>query len=309
MQTRKNSQAGCRLSRIFDAVCVKFCPKDAILSCEDKFYFRVNRERGAEMEENAEITSVQEDVNSVENAPETQEANENTDTADTSDADTARRRQNFLGDLAEMFETALITVFIVLMIFTYLLHPVSVKGRSMNNTLYNGDRIVMNTVYGHLKYGDIVVVDNDMSYLVNPDGSVYEQDITGSSLKECIIKRVIAVGGQTIDIRSKGLNEDDIEEFEVSVDGKVLDEPYIFENIRSFGAAFNFPFTVPEGYYFVMGDNRNNSADSRNPHIGLIKQSQVLGVAIARYYPSDRFTILLGSKDKVPEEFTNADDE
>ena len=80
---------------------------------------------------------------------------------------------------------------------------------------------------------------------------------------------------------------------QVIVDGKVLDEPYIKVTVNSIGGAFNFPITVPEGYYFVMGDNRRGSADSRFPEVGLIKKEQIYGKAVLRYSPIKDFKILL----------------
>lgn len=165
---------------------------------------------------------------------------------------------NFLSDFVEVVESTCITIFVIIMIFTYILHPVNVVGTSMTNTLQDGDRIFMTTVYGSLSYGDIVVINNDMAYLLDSDNKIIEKNIDGSGLKECIIKRVIATGGQTVEVNS--------DTKEVIVDGKVLDEPYIKELTNS-GGVFDYPITVPEGYYFCMGDNRNGSSDSRNPDI------------------------------------------
>lgn len=189
----------------------------------------------------------------------------------------------FLGDVIEIVESTLITVFVIIMIFTYILHPVNVVGTSMTNTLQDGDRIFMTTVYSDLSYGDIVVINNDMAYLLDSDNGIIEKNIDGSSLKECIIKRIIATGGQTIEIVPV-TNE-------VIVDGKTLDEPYIRELTKNSGT-FDYPITVPEGYYFVMGDNRNGSSDSRNPDIGLIKKDQIYGKAILRYAPLSDFKYL-----------------
>ena len=169
------------------------------------------------------------------------------------------------------------------MLFTYILHPVNVVGTSMTNTLQDGDRIFMTTVYGELSYGDIVVINNDMAYLLDSDNKIIEKNIDNSGLKECIIKRVIATGGQTIEIIP--------ETSEVIIDGEVLDEPYIRELTRNSGV-FDYPITVPEGYYFCMGDNRNGSSDSRNPDIGLIKKDQIYGKAILRYAPLSDFRYL-----------------
>lgn len=191
--------------------------------------------------------------------------------------------KNTLADFIEIVESTLITVFVIIMIFTYILHPVNVVGTSMTNTLQDGDRIFMTTVYGDLSYGDIVVINNDMAYLLDSENKIIEKNIDGSGLKECIIKRVIATGGQTVEINPMTK--------EVIVDGKVLDEPYIRELTNS-GGTFDYPITVPEGYYFCMGDNRNGSSDSRNADIGLIKKSQIYGKATLRYAPISEFKYL-----------------
>lgn len=191
--------------------------------------------------------------------------------------------KNFLNDVIEIAESTFITVFVIIMIFTYILHPVNVVGTSMTNTLQDGDRIFMTTIYGDLSYGDIVVINNDMAYLLDGDNRIIEKNIDGSGLKECIIKRVIATGGQTVEIVP--------ETNEVIVDGKALDEPYIREMTRN-GGVFNYPITIPEGYYFCMGDNRNGSSDSRNQDIGLIKKDQIYGKAMLRYAPLSEFKYL-----------------
>lgn len=191
--------------------------------------------------------------------------------------------KNVLADVIEIAESTFITVFVIIMLFTYILHPVNVVGTSMTNTLQDGDRIFMTTIYGGLSYGDIVVINNDMAYLLDSDNKIIEKNIDGSGLKECIIKRVIATGGQTVEIIP--------ETNQVIVDGEVLDEPYIRELTRN-GGVFDYPITVPEGYYFCMGDNRNGSSDSRNSDIGLIKKEQIYGKAILRYAPLSEFKYL-----------------
>lgn len=195
-----------------------------------------------------------------------------------------KKEGNFINDVIEIVESTLLTVFVIIMIFTYLLHPVNVVGSSMNNTLFDGNKVFMTTVYTGPHYGDILVINNDMAYFLDENGKVIEKDITGSGLKECIIKRVIAEPGQTIDF--------DVDKEQVIVDGKVLDEPYIRQTVISDGGNFNFPITVPEGYYFVMGDNRRESADSRNGEVGLIKKEQIYGKAIVKYSPIKEFKFL-----------------
>lgn len=202
---------------------------------------------------------------------------------ETNPSETNKSGNKLLGDIVEIIESTLITVFVIVMIFTYILHPVNVVGTSMIDTLQDNDRIFMTTVYTDISYGDIVVIDNDMAYLLDENNNIIERNIDGSSLKECIIKRVIATGGQTVEIIP--------ETGDVIVDGKTLDEPYIKEKLRN-GGVFDYPITVPEGYFFVMGDNRNGSSDSRNPDIGLIKKDQIYGKAVVRYAPLSKFRYL-----------------
>ena len=98
---------------------------------------------------------------------------------------------------------------------------------------------------------------------------------------EPLIKRVIATQGETIDI--------DFETGEVKVDQKVLKEPYIKELISHTGEGEqDYPLTVPEGYIFVMGDNRNDSMDSRFEEVGLISTEDIFGEVLFRLSPIDR---------------------
>ena len=247
------------------------------------------------MEENMEKLSAEESA-TTENESTPVEINEAENTAD--EANETKKKGTFIKDAIELLESTLITVFIIVMIFTYILHPVNIDGRSMVPTLNknltaerekNGDndKVFMNTVFFDVKYGDILVIDNDKNYLLDENGEPYQpQEVM--PLGKCIIKRVIAVGGQTISI----------ENGQVTVDGKVLDEPYIAEDAytedeRAFGD--QYPITVPEGYYFVMGDNRNNSTDSRSRRVGLVKKDQIYGKAIVKYSPLNEFDILIGS--------------
>ena len=124
-----------------------------------------------------------------------------------------------------------------------------------------------------MKSGDIAVINDKKAYLVDGNGKVSEKD----GLDCRIIKRVIAVGGDTIDI--------DFEKGIVYVNGDALDEPYISEPTTRDEEAFSYPLTVPEGYCFVMGDNRNISKDSRHSDVGLVSTDEIEGKALLRVYP------------------------
>ncbi len=214
----------------------------------------------------------------------------------TSAVNTEEKKGSILSDLFEIAESTLIAVFVMMMIITYFLHPVNISGHSMVPTLNKEfdldkvqDKILMSMVYTDVNYGDIIVIDNDANYLLDDNGEVYVPDQKMSrTLNQCIIKRVIACGGQTIDITGN----------EVKVDGKVLDEPYILAgSTTSDLGAFTgqYPITIPDGYYFVMGDNRNGSTDSRDSVVGLISRKQIYGKAIIRYFPLKNFKFLFNS--------------
>ena len=148
-----------------------------------------------------------------------------------------------------------------LLILLLLFRIVIVDGPSMRNTLIDGDYLLLlsNTFYTQPQYGDIVVASKDDF----KDG-------------EPIIKRVIATEGQTVDI--------DFEAGIVYVDGVALVEEYT-RTPTNLAEGMAFPLTVGEGCLFVMGDNRNESKDSRNPEIGLIDTREILGKAIVLLFP------------------------
>lgn len=199
--------------------------------------------------------------------------------------------QAFFGDLMDIAETAVLTVFVFLMLFAFTMRPVTVDGSSMNPTLYDGDQLLILTPLHLSNTGDIVVIDDAESGLFADDEEkiVYRH----RGLEMVIVKRVIARAGQELDI--------DFERGIVTVDGTVLEEPYISALTTRNDGAFSYPLTVPDGYIFVMGDNRPASTDSRNPSVGLVPQEQILGTALFRYDRtealceswSDRFAFLL----------------
>ena len=153
---------------------------------------------------------------------------------------------------------------IIAIIFTFVFRLVGVDGLSMTNTLQDGDWL-LTVQKSEYEYGDIVVITQDTWF------------------NAPLIKRVIATGGQVIDI--------DEETETVTVDGKVLDEPYIREDFINDAGIHDYPYTVPEGYLFCMGDNRNGSTDSRFAEVGVIDEREILGKAVVRILPFGDFDI------------------
>jgi len=149
----------------------------------------------------------------------------------------------------------------VLLVFLLFLRVVVVSGPSMLDTLVDGDYLLLinGTFFDDYKYGDVVIVSKG-SYR---DG-------------EPIVKRVIATEGQMVDI--------DFATGVVKVDGVVLDEPYV-RTPTNLDEGVKFPLIVEPGHLFVMGDNRNDSKDSRSPEIGQVDCREVLGKAILLLLP------------------------
>lgn len=188
------------------------------------------------------------------------------------------QKSSFLSDVAEILETVFVSIFVVILLFAYVVRPVTVDGDSMRETLHDKDRLLMSDLLYTPEYGDIVIVNNTHSYLYDEDGNLVEGN--GLPQEKRLIKRIIATGGQEINI--------DFATGEVTVDGEVLDEPYIRELTANQEDGFaSYPVTVPEGYYFVMGDNRNNSTDSRSQFVGFVPRDVILGKAIFRISPDD----------------------
>ncbi len=182
-------------------------------------------------------------------------------------------------DFLDMVESVLISGFIVLLLFGFVLRPVKVDGSSMIPTLYDKDQLLMISLFYQPAYGDIIVVDGDYATLFADEAQTVTYEAEGTDIN--LIKRVIATEGQTINI--------DFNTGNISIDGKMLDQSFITLKPTRNDGAFTFPMTVPEGYCFVMGDNRNGSMDSRHPSVGLIAEEQVMGHVVLRYGREDEF--------------------
>ncbi len=176
------------------------------------------------------------------------------------DVAAAAEEKNLQTSLYEWIESAVFALVCVTLLFTFVFRIVGVSGRSMLNTLHNGDRlIVFNTGYTPAR-GDIVIVRRDD--------------------EEPIVKRVIGVAGDVVSI--------DEQTEKVYLNGEELDEPYLDCTTPTL-YGFTGPYTVPAGTIFVMGDNRPESHDSRAPDIGAVKLDHVMGKAVFRILPLSSF--------------------
>lgn len=158
---------------------------------------------------------------------------------------------------------ALVTAVVgVVLLFTFGVRLISVNGPSMQNTLYTGDELlVLNAMFCDFKAGDVVVIND------------YNAE---EPLDETLVKRIIAVGGQTVDV--------DPASGTVRVDGQELDEPYIKEPTYT-TAGTQFPLTLAEDEVFIMGDNRNHSSDSRDSRLGAVKEGYLQGKVLLLLVP------------------------
>ena len=186
-----------------------------------------------------------------------------------------KTKNRVAGSIYEWLDVVIASVIAVVVIFTFIFRIAAIDGDSMKNTLFDKERVIISDLFYTPRQGDMVVISR------NTDNSAVEKDS-----QKPIIKRVIATAGQTVNI--------DFTAGTVTVDGKLLQENYIREAThRQFD--IEFPVRVPENCIFVMGDNRNESLDSRSSQIGengMINTKYVLGHAVFRIYPFNRIGTL-----------------
>ena len=177
--------------------------------------------------------------------------------------------------LYEWAQALVCSVLAAVVVFAFGARVVGVSGGSMRETLQNGDLllVVNRALCGDFERGDVVIAAKDS----------FENG-------EPIVKRVIAVGGQIVDV--------DFDNGVVYVDGEALEEPYIRE-ATYLSEGTEFPFTVPEGCVFLMGDNRNGSRDSRAPELGAVDERCLIGRAVSLLLPGKTEDLNMREWDRV----------
>ncbi|EGC01877.1 signal peptidase I [Ruminococcus albus] len=176
----------------------------------------------------------------------------------------AKEPLDIKNEILEWFESFVFAMLIVQLVFIFIFRIVMVDGRSMNNTLSDGDRLIMTHVNYTPERDDVVVVDSDAA------GKI-------------LIKRVIGIEGDKIKIdytnnhvyvNGQQISNEHIKE--IMIDNGYFDRTYMTEN----GV---YEYEVPENCVFVMGDNRNDSKDSRS--IGYVPEESIMGKAVFRIFP------------------------
>ena len=180
-------------------------------------------------------------------------------------------------DAYEWLQILIVALVTIILVFTFVGRITPVVGESMLPTLHEGDVMLIRDIgYTDPQPGDIVVLTKEFDAARGP-----------------IVKRIIAVEGQTVDI--------DYQTGTVYVDGEALDEPYLNEPMEEPWYEDLTSVTVPEGSVFVMGDNRASSADSRyhqdDGDHGLVPIDNVVGVGLMRYWPLNRMSFLSSHHD------------
>lgn len=150
---------------------------------------------------------------------------------------------------------------------TFIGQRTTVSGSSMEPTLQNGDSLMVDKLsyrFGEPQRFDIIIFPPRLN-----EDTLY-------------IKRVIGLPGETVRIDDYG---------NIYIDGEILDEDFGLEIIRNPGQA-NMPIFLGEDEYFVLGDNRNNSSDSRVPQVGTVNKKEIVGKAFMRIFPFNKISIL-----------------
>ena len=169
-------------------------------------------------------------------------------------------KKRFFNVLKSTIFTLVVVAAVAVLVATLWMPVLQIYGTSMTPTLYEGD-IVLSVKGSDFENGDLIAF-----YLGN----------------KLLVKRCIAVPGQWVDIDEKG---------NVYVDEELIDEPYVEKKALG-DCDIDFPYQVPESRFFVLGDHRETSADSRNSTIGCVAEEQVVGKIVYRVWPLNKFGTL-----------------
>lgn len=176
------------------------------------------------------------------------------------------------GALREIVDWVLclvIAVAVAMFIKSYIMTVAKVDGNSMLDTLHHNERLIVWKLGYTPQRNDIVI---------------FQPQVSTREHKVFYVKRVIATENQTVRI--------DYDTNSVYVDGKKIDEPYIYEQMRDITYTNEDYWIVPNGHVFVMGDNRNNSSDSRSESVGFVDCNSIEGKVVFRFWPLSKMGIV-----------------
>ena len=184
------------------------------------------------------------------------------------------KQKSFTGHLYDWVEALIFSFIVIILLFTFAFRFVGVKGESMTDTLKDKDRLIISNLFYKPQKGDIVVITRNYKNLDYSDKE---------TVKEPLIKRIIATSGDEVDIKNGS----------VYVNKKRIEENYVTSetttDYRSIENNVFFPLTVPQGQVFYLGDNRSGSADSRI--YGTADERSIIGKVIFRIYPLSEFKL------------------
>jgi len=200
----------------------------------------------------------------------------------------SEKQRSKTGSLIELVVIVVIALGLALGIQAVIVKPYRIPSESMEPTLNVGQRVLVNRIgkrFSTPAVGDVVVFHppdgadrGELSCGVNPQGGICPKAVKGRSDVN-FIKRIVAVGGDTITIADG----------HVIRNGKLQREPFI-RPCGGGSCTFEQPITIPAGHYFMMGDNRGASDDSR--FWGPVPEDWIIGGAFATYWPPNRIGTL-----------------
>lgn len=187
----------------------------------------------------------------------------------------SEEKVSFAAEIFEWLEMIILSACAVLLVFTFIARPARVDGASMENTLFHKELLIVSDLFYEPDRGDVIVLQKINSGHPAP-----------------IVKRVVATEGETIDydfVTGKITITDVNNKIKVLDEGGYIKPEFPDPDVIRRIVPMDFPITLDEGQLFVMGDNRNNSLDSRSTAIGIVNEDEIIGKVMLRAFPFNKF--------------------